>query len=381
MSLDLEADVDTVLDETDEDPIAAALKGARMAMVVTDRRIADNPIVFANDAFLALTGYRREEVLGRNCRFLQGPDTDRAAVARLRQAIEAGREVAVELLNYRKDGTPFWNGVFVSPVTDPSGEVIYYFGSLFDVTARKDREFGLARDRSRLADLVQAQDKDLRHTTAHKTVLLHEVEHRVKNNLQLVSSLLQFQARRTGDPHVRAALQEVHERVSALSTVHRRMFRSGDPGRFDVAQALRDIVEDAAARNGRRDIRFELDVEAMEAPASEAAPFALLINEVLGHGLRHGFPEGRAGRVAIRARRNGALFRIEISDDSALTSGETRAALAGPAGIVEVLRRQLKADIAWGDNFPGLQVTIDLPVEPGAERPSPALVEAAEPRP
>jgi len=379
--MSLELDPQTLVAEDEEDPIAAALRGARMAMVVTDRRLADNPIVFANDAFLALTGYRREEVLGRNCRFLQGPDTDRAAVARLRHAIDEGREIAVELLNYRKDGAPFWNGVFVSPVTDAAGEVIYYFGSLFDVTDRKHRELGLARDHSRLADLVQARDEDLRHTSAHKAVLLQEVEHRVKNNLQLVSSLLQFQVRRTADPHVRAALHEVRERVGALSVVHRRLFRAEDPGRFDVAQALRDIVEDAAARSGRRDVRFELDVEATDAPASEAAPLALLVNEVLGHALHRGFPEGRLGLVTIRSRRRGGRLRLEISDDSALTSGETRAALAGPSGIIEVLRRQLGAEIYWGDNFPGLQVSIELPLEPAAERPSPALVETAEPRP
>ena len=369
MTLDLETGLElpdrvAPSPEDEEDPIATALRGARMAMVVTDRRIADNPIVFANDAFLALTGYRREEVLGRNCRFLQGPDTDAAAVARLRKALHEGREIAVELLNYRKDGTPFWNGVFVSPVTDAAGEVIYYFGSQFDVTARKQRELGLDEDRIRLTDLIEARDEDLRHTTAHKTVLLHEVEHRVKNNLQLVSSLIQFQARRTGDPHVRAALHEVQERVGALSTVHRRLFRAEDPGWFDVAPFLRDIAEDALARSGRSDIGFDLDAEPVEAPASEAAPMALLINEILSHALHRGFPEGRPGHVAIRSRRRGERYWIELSDDSALTSGETRAALGGSAGIVEVLRRQLGAEITWNDNFPGLKVLIELPAEP-----------------
>jgi two-component sensor histidine kinase len=273
--------------------------------------------------------------------------------------------VAVELLNDRKDGTPFWNGVFVSPVTNAAGEVIYYFGSLFDVTAKKERELGVHEDRSRLADLVEARDQDLRHTTEQKAVLLHEVEHRVKNNLQLVSALIQFQVRRTADAHVRAALQDVQERVSALSTVHRRLFRSVDPGRFDVAQFLRDLCDDALARSGREQIGFEFDLEPVEAPATDAAPLALLLNEILSHALRRGFPEGRAGRISVRARRAGDRLRIELSDDSALTSGETRAALGGSTGIVEVLRRQLRAEIDWSDNFPGLQVFIEMPVQEG----------------
>jgi PAS domain S-box-containing protein len=85
------------------------LERTRMPMVVSDPRESDNPIILANEAFLEMCGYEREEVLGRNCRFLQGPDTSRAAVAEIRRSIAAGKEVTVELLNYRKDGSSFWS--------------------------------------------------------------------------------------------------------------------------------------------------------------------------------------------------------------------------------------------------------------------------------
>jgi PAS domain S-box-containing protein len=80
------------------------------------RPSADNPIIFANDAFLALTGYRRDEVIGRNCRFLQGPDTDPAAIETMRRAVADGEDVTLDILNYRKDGTTFWNALYLSPV-------------------------------------------------------------------------------------------------------------------------------------------------------------------------------------------------------------------------------------------------------------------------
>ena len=87
----------------------AAVEMTRMPMIVTDPRKPDNPIVFANGAFFDMTGYAEADVYGKNCRLLQGPDTDRATVAQVREAVAQQRAVSVDLLNYKKDGRPFWN--------------------------------------------------------------------------------------------------------------------------------------------------------------------------------------------------------------------------------------------------------------------------------
>ena len=118
----------------------AAVEMTRMPMIFADPRQNDVPIVFANNAFLDLTGYEEGEVLGRNCRFLQGAGTDPEHVDQLRQAIRKREAVAVEILNYRRDGTPFWNAVFMGPVHNPEGEVIYFFASQLDVTQRRESE-------------------------------------------------------------------------------------------------------------------------------------------------------------------------------------------------------------------------------------------------
>jgi PAS domain S-box-containing protein len=118
----------------------AAIEMTRMPMILTDPHQPDNPIVFANKAFLDLTLYEEAEVLGRNCRFLQGAQTDREMVRQLRDAVAVKDSIALEILNYRRDGSPFWNAVFIGPVYDTSGNLLYFFASQLDVTRRRESE-------------------------------------------------------------------------------------------------------------------------------------------------------------------------------------------------------------------------------------------------
>ncbi|MGU3542297.1 PAS domain S-box protein [Methylobacterium sp. A52T] len=122
------------------DLLFTAADKTRMAMIVTDPNLPDNPIVFANRAFLELSGYAAEELVGRNCRFLQGPETDPAHVDRIREAVAARRDVVVELLNYRRDGSTFVNELYVSPVFGPHGELLFFFGSQLDLTRFREQE-------------------------------------------------------------------------------------------------------------------------------------------------------------------------------------------------------------------------------------------------
>ncbi len=115
-------------------PFAAAVRATRMPMIFTDPRQPDNPIVFVNDAFCDLTGYPRDEILGRNCRFLQGPASDPVTVARIGAAIAAAAPIEVEIYNYRKDGTGFWNRLHIVPVPDAAGAPRFFFGSQSNFT-------------------------------------------------------------------------------------------------------------------------------------------------------------------------------------------------------------------------------------------------------
>lgn len=146
------------------DPFAAAMRATRMPMLITDPSHPDNPIVFVNDAFLKLTGYSRKETLGRNCRFLQGPGTNLDDVNKVRTAITDQQSIEIDLLNYRKDGTPLWNRLLVSPVFN-EGELSYYFASQLDVT--RERTAGTSPRQldietamqQRIADLTAAEER------------------------------------------------------------------------------------------------------------------------------------------------------------------------------------------------------------------------------
>ena len=118
----------------------AAARMSPMPMCLSDPRQHDNPLVFVNRAFEDMTGYRKEELLGRNCRFLQGPDTDRSVVDEISRSIKAKVDVSVELYNYRKDGSGFWNALYLSPVLDDTENPLYFFASHIDVTRRRETE-------------------------------------------------------------------------------------------------------------------------------------------------------------------------------------------------------------------------------------------------
>ncbi len=131
--------------------IGTMIENSLVAAVVSNPRLADNPIIACNQAFMDLTGYGPDEIIGRNCRFLRGPGTEADLSEQLRTGIAARVPVMVEILNYKKDGTPFRNAVMVAPIFDAEGEIEYFLGSQVEISAgvdetRKNRAV-VARDK------------------------------------------------------------------------------------------------------------------------------------------------------------------------------------------------------------------------------------------
>jgi PAS domain S-box-containing protein len=155
--------------------ISEMITASPVAAVISNPRLPDNPIVECNAAFEALTGYERDEIIGRNCRFLRGPGTEQDLTEELRLGIREGRPVLVEIINYKKDGTPFRNAVMVAPIFDAQGELEYFLGSQVDVSKAADLDaantLGAARSqaaRDAVALLSPRQREILVHMAAGK---------------------------------------------------------------------------------------------------------------------------------------------------------------------------------------------------------------------
>ena len=156
-----------------------ALSATAEGVTIADARLPDNPIIYANAGFERLTGYSIEEVLGRNCRFLQGPATDRDTLEKLRSAIRQKQACTVQLLNYRKDGTSFWNRLSITPVRDASGDVTHFIGVQSDVTEQKLTEQALQTANRKLEAASERMKRDLAAAAAVQCALLPAVMLRI----------------------------------------------------------------------------------------------------------------------------------------------------------------------------------------------------------
>ncbi|WP_088185187.1 PAS domain-containing protein [Sphingobium sp. Z007] len=340
------------------DPFAAAVRATRMPMVITDPAQPDNPIIFCNEAFQRLTGYDRDEVIGRNCRFLQGEATDAASVMRIREAVAAGQSIDIDLLNYRKDGSTFWNALYLSPVHNASGDIQFFFASQLDVTDRVSAQETITEQNVLFEREVERRTRDLQAALEEKTLLLHEVDHRVKNNLTMIGSLLRLQARTIGDPLIASKLEAMLERVDALATVHRRLYQSDDVTQFDIGAFTENLVSDVIGASGRGEIEVRVKVDKILISSGKAAALGLVLNEVLTNAVKHAYPEGRAGTLEVAAEQDGAQARISIRDDGPGLDGEAPRAGGLGATLIKRLSKQVGAQVTWRNAAPGTLVAI-----------------------
>ncbi|MEG3900623.1 PAS domain S-box protein [Microcoleus sp. B4-C5] len=150
-----------------------AIAASSNSILIADARKPDIPIIYCNPAFEKLTGYSAEEVIGRNCRFLQGPDTDQAELNKLRRSLEAGTEIQVVLKNYRKDKTPFWNELMVSPILDNEGKVTHFIGVQNDISKRVAAETAREESEERLRVIASTTPVPLLITRLEDSIILY----------------------------------------------------------------------------------------------------------------------------------------------------------------------------------------------------------------
>lgn len=310
---------------------AVAFSRTRMPMVLSDAHQEDCPIVLANQAFLDLTGYSAGEVIGRNCRFLQGPATSPSAVAELRFAIGEGRGADVELLNYRKDGSAFWNQLHLSPVLDDNGALAYFFASQIDVTAYRN---------------VQRLE-----ASEHR--LLMEVDHRTKNTLAVVDSIVRLS--NASDPARYAA--SVQSRVQSLSQAHALLAQA----RWQTIM-LRDLIEAQLTRFRHAGISLNGD-DVSIAPA-DVQPLSLIFHKLVVNAVTHG-SLSRDNRGALVIEWNSGAkpggFCLQWIETGGSPEPERVSKGFGTIILTAIVEKQLSGKIRRSWSREGLTVGMDVP--------------------
>jgi two-component sensor histidine kinase len=195
-----------------------------------------------------------------------------------------------------------------------------------------------------------------------------EVEHRVKNTLQLISSIVLLQGRRAQDEAARQALKAIQQRVAAVSVAHRHVGWNEESELVEVAPLVREIVGDLAGSAGREGVAIELDLEPVTIAGRQGAPVALLLSETVGNALRHAFPDGRTGRVRVTVRRaGGGGFDLTVADD-----GVGMAEGVEPTGfgltVAQLMAQQLRGRLVTDTAGPGMRLSVSVPMDPQAAR-------------
>ena len=321
-----------------------AMAQTRMSVCLTDPHQPDNPIVFCNEAFERLTGYRHQEIVGRNCRFLQGPSTDQQQVARLREAIDEEKVVVVELLNYRKDGSTFWNTLHLGPIYDADGKLKYFFGSQWDVT-----------------DIYQSR-ADERHAKA----TAREVSHRLKNVFAVIGGIVNITGRAMDARDVAA---KINERVNALGRSYEPTLDDAALGTIQIGQAIRAVLAPYDPENTQ--IVFEGNGVRTEPNAISV--IGLTLHELATNATKYGALSNNDGQVAVAWRHTEdkmgrRALEIEWTETGGPRIDETPTMTGTGFDIAQTLLAHSRGllEVDWRNE--GMHAVITVPISEGVRR-------------
>ncbi len=312
-----------------------AMAQTRMAICLTDPHHPDHPIIFSNRAFRELTGYSEEEITGNNCRFLQGPDTDPAEVAKIRRAIEEEDVTVVELLNYRKNGEKFWNALHIGPIYNSEGELLYFFGSQWDVS-----------------DVRAARAEEL-----YAKEMARELSHRMKNMFAVISGIVNITGRMRG---VESEAREINNRVQALGRAYETTLDEASSGNIQIGEAIRAILAPYGIGTGR----LKLHGNGVKVPFNVVSGVGVTLHELAANAEKHGAWSSDDGTVEVDWRVDG-----ENHDELVITwledGGPRVSAPSGEEGsgnaIIDRLIKHADGTIQRDWNPDGLRVTIVFP--------------------
>ncbi|MFO0589242.1 MAG: histidine kinase dimerization/phosphoacceptor domain -containing protein [Polyangiaceae bacterium] len=323
-----------------------AAVAANLAEGITIIRLDDETIAFTNSRAEEMFGYGPGELIGKPAALLKAlsPEESSALIARIRAEVARTGSWHGEIPNVRKDGSVFWSSVSASIFDHPEvGEVL--LAARTDITARKALEEASAR------------------ALREKEVLLKEVHHRVKNNLQVISSLFYLQKRRAADEQMRTLLDESRSRIESIALIHEQLYQSNSLADIDFNEYLNRLLANIVSAFDVKNVHAHSSAHGVVLDVDQAVPCALVASELLSNSLKHAF-RGRPGELWVTARREepGTVV-LEVGDDGVgFPAGfDWRAAHGLGLHLVQGLTKQLRGTLEL-DGSRGARFTLRFPL-------------------
>ncbi|WP_172296472.1 PAS domain-containing protein [Pseudoruegeria sp. HB172150] len=313
-----------------------------ISMVLTDPHLEDNPIVYVNRAFERVTGYNASSAVGRNCRFLQGEDTDPEDVRRIKQAIEQQTETTVDIVNYRADGTQFLNRLLLTPIYDQDGQLRHFLG----IQKR----------------LTEHEAQNSVNVSQHA---IRELKHRVKNHLAMIVSMIRLQSRAVPAADT---VKSLARRVESLQLLYEEL---SDPsagrrtGNVSLGAYISRLANTTAHLDGRAGIRVNVDVGDATCSSEIAAKIGLVVSEIITNAFQHAFEGRDEGLLNIHLDAP-AEDRVVISvedDGVGLPEGTEYPNMGSVGGrVVAALLGDLDAELDVTSGDKGTTIRLSIPI-------------------
>lgn len=330
-----------------EEQFRIALESSPTGMIMVD---AGGTIVLVNQQAEVIFGYHREELLGNTVemlipqRFAKGHPANQRLfhLNPIARRMGSGRD----LYGLRSDGLEVPLEIALNPVNTSQG--FHVLCSVADITERKRLE----DERNAMLSQLRSLNDELRSNLAEREVLLQEVHHRVKNNLQVISSLINMQARKLTDATAHSALMECKTRVEAISLIHEKLYQSSDYAAVPFATYARTLLSNIVDAVGTSDTHLIIEIEDILLSVAKAIPCGLVLNELVTNAIKHAFKQGMEGEIRVSLDRlPTGMAQLEVTDNG--IGMDPTAARPNSLGLhlVETLVRQLdgELDVHTGD--------------------------------
>lgn len=322
------------LNESDQlSLLVRAVESARNGVVMTDPRHIDNPIIYTNPAFTDITGYSADEILGHNCRFLQGDDREQAGLYELRKAIKEERSLTTTLRNYKKDGSRFYNELTISPVRNQEGELVAFVGIQNDITARIEAE-------ERISDFYSVVSHELRSPIA-----------KIKSSLSVIAD---GEAGPVNDTVKRFVQISISSAESLWKLIENILdFKKLESGKFRLLcqkLSLADLVENSVAEFTpvSKDANIKLRVDCIDRPIvyADGQRIVQVLENLLGNAIK--FSPANT-EILVRVPQSNSMFaRVEVCDQGPGIAAEDISKLFGKFQQLDNPERRLRGGSGLG---------------------------------